>query len=229
MLTGLGGGVWGWLWLMHRAEAGGCPAATYFSFASPKESNPRKGDPGACVPSACATGQPAVLGPGGVWLNSPSAQTTPALIRLALCSSAHSQGVGIQRQIPTRQGHAAACPCLYWFPLPLAPCGWAEQRRWRRGQGRSYLSAASSADPRRSRAAQVARSASAGTQTSGRLSFGYFSLAKQEKVSRPPGRVPASGLNNKPETHRTPANNAAFPPAAVVFTVTVCSAQKRYR
>ncbi len=27
----------------------------------------------------------------------------------------------------------------------------------------------------------------------------------------------------------SPANNVAFPPAAVVFTVTVCSAQNRYK
>ena len=34
-----------------------------------------------------------------------------------------------------------------------------------------------------------------GSQTGGRLSFGYFSLAKQRKVPRPPGRLPASALN----------------------------------
>ncbi|MDZ4396873.1 hypothetical protein, partial [Hydrogenophaga sp.] len=31
----------------------------------------------------------------------------------------------------------------------------------------------------------------AGPRTSARLSFGYFSLAKQRKVARPPGRDPA--------------------------------------
>ena len=31
-----------------------------------------------------------------------------------------------------------------------------------------------------------------GSQTGGRLSFGYFSLAKQRKVPRPPGRTPGS-------------------------------------
>ena len=34
-----------------------------------------------------------------------------------------------------------------------------------------------------------------GSQTGGRLSFGYFSLAKQRKGPRPPGRLPASALN----------------------------------
>jgi hypothetical protein len=37
-------------------------------------------------------GQPAVLRIGGVWLNSPSAQTTPALIRQILRSSAQPEG-----------------------------------------------------------------------------------------------------------------------------------------
>ena len=40
-------------------------AGDSLSFASPKESKPRKGDPGVCVPSL-RYGQPAVLGPAGV-------------------------------------------------------------------------------------------------------------------------------------------------------------------
>src|SRR5215216_6405690 len=72
---------------------GGCPACNSLSFASPKESKQRKGDPGSCVPSL-RYGQPAVLGSGGVSLNSPSAQTTRSLIRLNLRSSANPQGVG---------------------------------------------------------------------------------------------------------------------------------------
>ena len=46
-----------------------------------------------------------------------------------------------------------------------------------------------------------------GSQTGGRLSFGYFSLAKQRKVPRPPGRLPASALNKgTPPTQRTKTN-----------------------
>ncbi|RIX77936.1 hypothetical protein D3H34_17855 [Acidovorax cavernicola] len=41
------------------------------------------------------------------------------------------------------------------------------------------------------RAPQVARSAAKGRRQQGRLSFAYFSLAKQRKVGRPPGRDPA--------------------------------------
>ncbi len=46
--------------------------------------------------------------------------------------------------------------------------------------------------PRKRPDAGLPRSAAQGSQTVGRLSFGYFSLAKQRKVPRPPGRDPAS-------------------------------------
>ena len=50
-------------------------AGVSLSFASPKESKQRKGDPGS-VPGFA--GFPALLGLLGGWLNSPAAQTTPA-------------------------------------------------------------------------------------------------------------------------------------------------------
>ena len=51
------------------------------------------------------------------------------------------------------------------------------------------------------------RSEAQGSQTGGRLSFGYFSLAKQRKVPRPPGRLPASALNKgTPPNQRTRTN-----------------------
>ena len=64
--------------------------------------------------------------------------------------------------------------------------------RWRVAQsqpdqGGRCLSVASSARPRLVRATQRTRRAA----HSARLSFGYFSLAKQRKVPRPPGRDPA--------------------------------------
>jgi hypothetical protein len=70
------------------------PAAQWLSFASPKESHQRKGDPTRCVPSL-RCGQPAVLGFGGVSLNSrrfASLKQTRALIRQNLRSSAHPEG-----------------------------------------------------------------------------------------------------------------------------------------
>ncbi len=54
-----------------------------------------------------------------------------------------------------------------------------------------------------------------------------------ETCARTASIVPLSDLRQRcrPVLQLTqcPANNAAFPPAAVVFTVTVCSAQNRYR
>ena len=47
-------------------------------------------------------------------------------------------------------------------------------------------------EPRKRPAPGLPRSEAQGSQTEGRLSFAYFSLAKQRKVSRPPGRDPAS-------------------------------------
>ena len=56
-----------------------------------RETNEREIAPTSRVP-ALRCGKPAVLEFGGVWLNSPSAQTTPALIRQILRSSAHTEG-----------------------------------------------------------------------------------------------------------------------------------------
>src|SRR6185295_13563671 len=71
-------------------------------------------------PLRFAAGQPAVLEPSGVRLNSPSAQTTPALIRLSLCSSAQP-GRGNRepnteiprRPIQTRTRHGVSL----WFSV----------------------------------------------------------------------------------------------------------------
>ena len=56
--------------LLPRAAGRGLPGGNslFFCFAKRKVSK-RKGDPGVCVPPL-RYGQPAVLGPAGVWLNS---------------------------------------------------------------------------------------------------------------------------------------------------------------
>ena len=59
--------------------------------------------------------------------------------------------------------------------------------------------------PRKTRPAQVARSVAEGRRQRGRLSFAYFSLAKQRKVSRPPGRDPAPELKIAGNACKTPA------------------------
>ena len=54
-------------------------------------------------------------------------------------------------------------------------------------------------EPRKLPAPGLPRSEAQGSQTEGRLSFAYFSLAKQRKVSRPPGRDPAPALRKSTE------------------------------
>ncbi len=72
------------------------PAGESLSFASPKESNQRKGDPAVCVPPL-RYGQPAVLGESGGPQNSlhfvPLRQLRP-LSRFSLRSSAQPEGSG---------------------------------------------------------------------------------------------------------------------------------------
>ncbi len=60
--------------------------------------------------------------------------------------------------------------------------------------------------PRKCTAAGLPRSAAQGSQTGGRLSFGYFSLAKQRKVPRPPGRNPGSRPLQKHAAKRLATN-----------------------
>ncbi|AOG22530.1 hypothetical protein BSY15_2079 [Acidovorax sp. RAC01] len=127
------------------AGAGSRPACEVLFFASPKKSTQKKGDPTVCVPCADATGQPAVLGFGGVSLNSrrcASLKHTRALIRQTLCSSAHPEGHGEQNihtglcfARPPRAGASATrcagqaersngpngCPAVRLFGCSAAP------------------------------------------------------------------------------------------------------------
>jgi len=52
-------------------------------------------------------------------------------------------------------------------------------------------------DPAKREHRRLPRSAAEGSQIVGRLFFGYFLLAKQKKVTRPPGRVPAYSLSKR--------------------------------
>ena len=60
--------------------------------------------------------------------------------------------------------------------------------------GVSAANKASSAAPPRARASQVARSEAEGHGQRGRLFFGYFLLARQKKVTAPPGAHPGQQL-----------------------------------
>ena len=120
-LKGTGGGrLWDWLerfrrWCVLLSSVGrGLPGGNslFFCFAKRKVSK-RKGDPGVCVPSL-RYGQPAVLGPAGVWLNSlrsdnasPDPSGPPLL-------GAYTRGGGKNTEYLKKQGLAMASPCLYW-------------------------------------------------------------------------------------------------------------------
>ena len=79
-----------------------------------------------------------------------------------------------------RGGMGARAPMLRDLTRRGCPSGAAQQQSEFHGA------------PRKRTAAGLPRSAAQGSQTGGRLSFGYFSLAKQRKVPRPPGRTPGS-------------------------------------
>ena len=141
--------------------------------------------------------------------NSPAAQTiaSPDPSGLPLLGAGRRGGEKDQQPdspIPQVRAMARTCFCIgIWYPLFCLPRpGWAEQRRRRRDQGRSCLSAASSADPRRSRAAQVARSAAQGPRLRVAFLLGTFLwrsketyLARRGETRLPPSKRPAPGGN----------------------------------
>jgi len=95
------------------------PAGELLSFASPKESSQRKGDPAGCVPSL-RSGQPAVLTFRGVSPKLASLKQGRALIRETLRSSAHPEGVDTEtpslRSAPNSQQPATKTE----DPIPTA-------------------------------------------------------------------------------------------------------------
>jgi hypothetical protein len=84
-------------------------------------------------------------------------------------------------------------------PAPL-PCGCAEQRREARIKRAACLSPQGefAARPRFASSAGCPGAQHRGRRHQGRLSLAYASFAKQRKVSRPPGRDPASNATTNP-------------------------------
>jgi len=232
------------------------PAADSLSFASPKESKQRKGDPTVCVPSL-RYGQPAVLDVGGGPQNSlhyvALKQLRPlSLLRLRssaqpegsdprhrfarlweqpglafallgrgcgsrTCSHApvlsnahlisHTGPTTSQPQHPTVSFQAlqaqSACSALVAERSdgpPVPPPLWLRRGAQRFADQGSQLSERSEfcETPRNASTAGCPVAQRRGRRQWGRLFFAYFLLAKQKKVGRPPGRVPASG-SNRPE------------------------------
>ena len=174
--------------------------ATYFSLLRHRGVGKRKATPLSAT-LRCATGNLRWRASAGVWLNSPSAQTTPALIPPPpTIAGASRRGWGpippslrsananspYRRCAASRDGSqrsdASRTPDPSPPPLDAPRSG---------GFGGSGLALsepqASLARPRRTRAPQVSRSVSAGTQTVGAISFSLVFLVRARKSDSPPG------------------------------------------
>ena len=97
-----------------------------------------------------------------------------------------------------------------WMSCIQIPCDCAEERRFWRIRARVCLSEASSARPRQNRAPQAARSEAQGRRQWGRLLFGDFLLATQEKVTAPPGAHPGTRPSTKSRTRNWPNVSLIF-------------------
>ena len=175
--------------MLCASRPGLAPAGELLSFASPKESNQSKGEPAVCVPSL-RYGQPAVLAAGGGPLELATLKQSRALIHLQLRSSAQPEG----QKTAQSPRPVARCATLHSAQaqqsaeqLAAVEAGLSSAADCGKRAG-DCLSEASSSQTRQ--AASSARHREAALP-SARLLFAYFLLAKQEKVSRPPGRDPA--------------------------------------
>ena len=169
-------------WFALRAGRGE-PGGSSLFFASPKKSNPKKGDPTVCVPSL-RCGQPAVLGPAGVPLELASLRQSRALIRLALRSSAHTEGtfaVGFRLGFGFGVTDSGSESPRSRSRSRKSRSGWACEWGKKRDQGCALFERSEFAQ---TPAFAPIRRLPEGPQTAGRLSFAYFSLAKQRKVRR---------------------------------------------
>ena len=102
-----------------RQQAGSRPGGRPTFFASPKKVGKER-RAGLVGPARCA-GQAALLGWGGVWLNSPAAQTTPALIRPNLRYSPPRYGTNQTAGDKTsklRPRVARTCRAQRWHVFP---------------------------------------------------------------------------------------------------------------
>ena len=104
--------------------------------------------------------------------------------------------------VPRSAGRGAGAAAQHAALRALTCCGCLS--------GVSAANKASSAAPPRARASQVARSEAEGHGQRGRLFFGYFLLARQKKVTAPPGAHPGqqrpqtTTVNKEPDKPLTP-------------------------
>ncbi|MDR7151163.1 hypothetical protein J2W49_003136 [Hydrogenophaga palleronii] len=193
------------------------PAAEALFFASPKKSAQKKGEPDALsLRFASGTLRCSVRAGSAQTCPLRGLRTCAALIRPALrYSPAHDGG---RRE----RGHFLRM--LGWrgpSPQPFPQRGEGVKSRLARGGVRSRLcrvaglssAAAWGAEIRMSEGRAADKFANfphdassarkpAGPRTSARLSFAFFSLAKQRKEGRPPGRDPAKPTLRREQSQR---------------------------
>ena len=178
-------------WVVFHYQAGGSPAARHFLLLRQKKVTKEK----ATLLSAslrCATGNLRCSAKAGSRANSPAAQTStrPDPLLLALLGAdrrALGNGFGFRLNVSAPEVRTRK-------PRP----GWACEMAGNRDQGRALSEPQASlrGPPISSHFTWLPE----GPQTAGRLSFGYFSLAKQRKVTSrraPPGLV----VNGKQPKH----------------------------
>jgi len=188
------------LWGLAAHAGREWPGGHFLSFASPKERKQRKSEPAVCDP-ALRFGQPAVLALTGVSLElGYRLKQSRALIRPKLCSSAQTEG----HRATQSARLVALCATLPSGCRPVLHTARTKQSAERFAAVEAGLSSAGAGGTRAGDCLSEASSSQtppdtssvrhrAAARTSARLFFGYFHLAKQKKVARPPGRDPASG------------------------------------
>ena len=191
--------------------------AGVLSFASPKESSQRKGDPKVGAPS----GFLALLGTPGGWLNSPAAQTTPADCPRHSCV-AQRLPRGPERRprltdAPQKTGFHGQPGKMPKFEIPTlimdalpGPLRGAEQRR-SAGGSRRALFEGRSPELRSRPAFRVAQgTGAAGTDPGVAFSLATFFWRSKRKYARQQGGNPSQ---SKPPARRNPAVAVARDPA----------------
>ena len=163
-------------------------------FFCAKEKSPKERRPHCLRPSANALGNLRCFALGGVWLNSlRSNNASPDPLSPALLVDATRRGHGSGH--PARQSRACAlgaCGALrHRSRFAGSPSVCAEERSFKWIRARDCLSRRRiRAGPHLKRAPQVPVAPAKGADSGGGLSFGYFSLATQRKVTAPPGAHP---------------------------------------
>jgi hypothetical protein len=184
------------------------------SFASPKESHQRKGEPKSS-PLRCATGTLRCSVCAGSCSNSACGlKQSQALVRPALRYSPTPHGVGpgadSQTSSPAAPGRRARALGAMWRaapPIPGVPLCMRRgaQRQVDQGPRLSEAVGRVRAGPHLARAPQVPVAPAEGADSGGAFLLVTFLLRKR-KVTRPPGRTPGRGWQLTPDAILTTPN-----------------------